>query len=76
MKSHWIRRLLTPPPAWTGRASVILGLLVFVVLSGLDSLGVDLDGWKRYVMIAGVAGICYFFAGYIDKRIPRKSSPM
>ncbi|AYZ30500.1 hypothetical protein [Serratia sp. FDAARGOS_506] len=53
-----------------------LGLLVFVVLSGLDSLGVELDGWKRYVMIAGVAGICYFIAGYIDKRIPRKAPPM
>jgi len=53
-----------------------LGLLVFGVLSGLDSLGVALDGWKRYVMIAGVAGICYFIAGYIDKRIPRKAPPM
>ncbi|MEL5408530.1 hypothetical protein [Serratia nevei] len=53
-----------------------MGLLVFVVLSGLDSLGVELDGWKRYVMIAGVAGICYFIAGYIDKRIPRKAPSM
>ncbi|HGM6322910.1 hypothetical protein I5U18_19495 [Serratia ureilytica] len=76
MRAHWIRRLLIPSPTWTGRASVILGLLVFVVLSGLDSLGVDLDGGKRYVMIAGVAGICYSIAGYIDKRIPRKAPPM
>ncbi|BEM25396.1 Uncharacterised protein [Serratia marcescens] len=76
MRPYWVRRLFTPPPTWTGRASVILGLLVFVVLSGLDSLGVELDGWKRYVMIAGVAGICYFIAGYIDKRIPRKAPPM
>lgn len=76
MRSHWVRRLLTPSPTWTGRASVILGLLVFGVLSWLDSLGVALDGWKRYVMIAGVAGICYFIAGYIDKRIPRKAPPM
>ncbi|HGE8513366.1 MULTISPECIES: hypothetical protein [Serratia] len=53
-----------------------MGLLVFVVLSGLDSLGVELDGWKRYVMIAGVAGMCYFIAGYIDKRIPRKAPSM
>lgn len=76
MRSHWVRRLFTPSPTWTGRASVILGLLVFGVLSGLDSLGVALDGWKRYVMIGGVAGICYFIAGYIDKRIPRKAPPM
>jgi len=53
-----------------------LGLLVFGVLSGLDSLGVELDGWKRSVMVAAVAGICYFIAGYIDKRIPRKAPPM
>ncbi len=76
MRSHWVRRLLTPSPTWTGRASVILGLLVFGGLSGLDSLGVELDGWKRSVMVAAVAGICYFIAGYIDKRIPRKAPPM
>ena len=72
MRNNWINHLFKPHPEWSLRASIILGMLIFVVLWLIYSSGAPINGWKHYAVVGCVALFSYYPSLLIEKYLKRK----